>query len=191
VAAVFERPSSGMARNIEIKARIPSVAALLPRVAGLATEGPARILQNDTFFVCPHGRLKLRIFELDRGTDPVHGELIFYRRADAAGPKESSYLRTAISDPRALRETLSLAYGELGRVAKRRTLFLIGRTRVHLDEVDELGDFLELEVVLQPHESSDAGVREARSIMTSLGIEPAQLIERAYLDLLRARRGPG
>jgi predicted adenylyl cyclase CyaB len=69
-------------------------------------------------------------------------------------------------------------------VRKQRTLFLIGRTRLHLDQVEELGDFLELEVPLANGEPAEAGVREAEQIMQELGVAPAQLIESAYIDLL-------
>ena len=72
-----------MARNIEIKAHIPSVAALLERAAALADQGPTEIRQDDTFFECRSGRLKLRTFANGEG------ELIFYRRTDEHGPKES------------------------------------------------------------------------------------------------------
>jgi len=167
-----------MARNIEIKARIESVEALEPIAATLATEGPIGIAQDDTFFRCPGGRLKLRVFF------PTECELIFYRRADQLGPKESFYIRSPTSSPETLREALSLAYGQVGRVVKRRTLYLVGRTRVHLDRVEGLGDFLELEVVLEEGEPSEIGVREARALMSQLGIEPSALIETAYVDLL-------
>jgi len=166
-----------MARNIEIKARIESVALLTPKVAELASEGPIEIAQDDTFFCCESGRLKLRDF-LDGS-----GELIFYRRANQAGPKESFYLRSSTSTPEVLRESLSLAYGQAGRVVKHRTLFLVGRTRVHLDRVEGLGHFLELEVVLGENEPSEAGVREAHGLMSRLGIEPQQLVEGAYVEL--------
>ena len=79
---------------------------------------------------------------------------------------------------------MSLAYGKVGRVVKRRTLYLVGRTRVHLDRVERLGQFLELEVVLEENEPSEVGIREAHSLMAQLGIEPSQLIEAAYVDLL-------
>ena len=170
-----------MPRNIEIKARIGSVASLLPRVAAIATEGPTEILQDDTFFPCAAGRLKLRAFP------DGSGELIFYRRPDALGPKESFYVRSSTSDPNSLRETLSLAYGVSGRVLKQRTLFMVGRTRVHLDRVHGLGDFLELEVVLHDDEPPDAGLREALELMARLGIGSDQLVEGAYVDLLDAR----
>ena len=169
-----------MARNIEVKARIASVEALAPKAAALATEGPRQIAQDDTFFRCDTGRLKLRAFSDD------DGELIFYRRADAAGPKESFYLRSPTSAPHVLRESLGLAYGQTGRVRKQRTLFLAGRTRIHLDRVEGLGDFLELEVVLAEGEPADAGVREAQALMRALGVEPSQLVEGAYVDLLAA-----
>jgi predicted adenylyl cyclase CyaB len=79
---------------------------------------------------------------------------------------------------------LALAYGAVGRLRKHRTLFLVGRTRVHLDQVEGLGEFLELEVVLRDGESADAGVREAQRLMEMLAVDPSQLIECAYIDLL-------
>src|SRR5690348_11477556 len=136
-----------MPRNIEIKARIESVEATAPRAAAMADAGPTEIVQDDTFFACPNGRLKLRTYS------PVAGELIFYRRDDAAGPKESFYLLSSTADPAGLRELLSAAYGTIGRVQKHRTLYLVGRTRVHLDRVEGLGHFLELEVVLRENEA--------------------------------------
>lgn len=171
-----------MARNIEIKARIASIEAVASKAAAVATEGPIEILQDDTFFRCANGRLKLRAFSA------ASGELIFYRRPDQQGPKESFYLRSPTTEPDRLRESLALAYGQAGRVRKHRTLFLAGRTRIHLDRVEGLGDFLELEVVLGKDEASEVGVREAHEWMAALGVEPSQLIEGAYVDLL-ARGG--
>jgi len=174
-----------MPRNIEIKARIENVALLTPRIAALATEGPLEIAQDDTFFQCGNGRLKLRAFSTDAG------ELIFYRRANQAGPKESFFIRSPTSSPESLRESLSLAYGQIGRIRKYRTLFQVGRTRVHLDRVEGLGHFLELEVVLVDDELPEQGIREAGDLMDKLGIQPEQLIEGAYLDLMLAGMEPG
>ncbi|MEY8875402.1 MAG: class IV adenylate cyclase [Leptothrix sp. (in: b-proteobacteria)] len=167
-----------MARNIEIKARVDDLAALAIRTAAIATEGPIQIDQDDTFFACEVGRLKLRALA------PDHGELIFYRRANEHGPKESFYVRTATADPSGLCDCLSLAHGVSGRVIKRRTLYLIGRTRVHLDCIEGLGDFMELEVVLDGTESTEAGTQEARALMAQLGIDADQLVDTAYVDLL-------
>jgi predicted adenylyl cyclase CyaB len=170
--------SESSARNVEIKARVGDLAGLATRVAAIADQGPTEILQDDTFFRCDAGRLKLRAFS--NGT----GELIFYRRANQPGPKESCYIRSPTSEPDKLRESLALAYGAVGRVRKHRTLFLVGRTRVHLDRVEGLGEFLELEVVLGESERADAGAREAQRLMKMLAVDPSQLIEYAYIDLL-------
>ncbi|MGE6263355.1 class IV adenylate cyclase [Aeromonas media] len=171
-----------MPRDIEIKARIERIDLLHPRATAIADCGPVEIAQDDTFFRCDAGRLKLRTLS------PCSGELIFYRRADRQGPKESVYHLTPTSEPDRLRETLSLACGQIGRVRKMRTLFLVGRTRIHLDRVEGLGHFLELEVVLEEGEPLEAGMREAHDIMARLGVEPSQLIEGAYLDLLLRQR---
>jgi predicted adenylyl cyclase CyaB len=170
-----------MPRNIEIKARIDNLPAVTARAAALATEGPIEIKQDDTFFHCKKGRLKLRAFS---GTS---GELIFYQRADAQGPKESFYMISPTSEVDSLREVLTLAYGQSGRVRKRRILFLAGRTRIHLDDVESLGQFLELEVVLAAGEPIEAGVLEAKVIMQQLDIAEHHLLEGAYVDLLAAK----
>ncbi|EIM1709476.1 class IV adenylate cyclase [Aeromonas dhakensis] len=167
-----------MPRNIEIKAKIESIELLLPKALAIADQGPIEIEQDDTFFRCDAGRLKLRTLS------PSAGELIFYRRADQQGPKESFYQLTPTHEPDRLRETLSLAWGQIGRVQKKRTLLLVGRTRIHLDRVQGLGHFLELEVVLEEDEPLEAGMQEANDIMALLGVEPSRLIEGAYLDLL-------
>ena len=167
-----------MPRNVEVKARIESVNALKPAAERIADDGPVEIAQDDTFFQCRSGRLKLRTISSDSG------ELIYYRRADQLGPKESFYLRSQTSTPAILRESLSLAYGEAGRVRKLRTLFIVGRTRIHLDVVETLGHFLELEVVLGADESIEEGIADANRVMELLGVQRSQLIEGAYVDLL-------
>ena len=170
-----------MARNIETKAKIKNIAGLTAKVVELADKGPLEIYQDDTFFACPNGRLKLRTFSAKEA------ELIFYRRPDQTGPKESVYSIAPVAAPDKIREVLSQAYGQTGRVIKHRTLFLIGRTRVHMDQVEGLGDFLELEVVLAENESTESGVAVANELLHKLGIPAENLIEGAYVDLLKQR----
>jgi predicted adenylyl cyclase CyaB len=170
-----------MARNIEIKTRIKDIEKLAAKVAAIADKGPFELLQDDTFFTCPNGRLKLRTFSA------TEAELIFYRRPDQTGPKESVYSIAPVTAPDKIREVLSQAYGQTGRVIKHRTLFLIGRTRVHLDRVEGLGNFLELEVVLSEKEASEDGAAVADELLFKLGIQPENLIEGAYVDLLKQR----
>lgn len=167
-----------MPRNIEIKAVVPSVEALIPQVAAIADGGPVELIQDDTFFACETGRLKLRMLSTGEG------ELIFYRRADRRGPKESFYLHSPVSEPEVMRDLLAMSYGQAGRVQKHRLLFFAGRTRIHLDKVSGLGHFLELEVILEEHETPGTGVEEAHEFLKRLGIDMSQLIEGAYVDLL-------
>jgi predicted adenylyl cyclase CyaB len=167
-----------MPRNIEIKARISSVEALLPKVRLVAERGPWEIRQDDRYFACTGGRLKLRV------DAEGAGELIYYRRSDQLSPRQSFYLRSAIPDPDTLRELLAAAFGEVGRIEKQRTLFLRGRTRIHLDKVTGLGHFLELEVVLAEHEPLAQATTEANELLKQLGLDPSQLIAGSYLDLL-------
>ena len=167
-----------MARNVEIKARVDDLDAIARKAATFCTEGPIEIVQDDTFFALAPGRLKLRTFS------PERGELIYYQRADARDPKESFYVRSPTSAPDSLREVLTLAYGASGRVRKHRTLYLAGRSRIHLDRVEGLGDFVEIEVVLGDGDDVDGGVREARDLMARLGIDDSRLVAGAYVDLL-------
>ena len=167
-----------MPQNIEIKARISDLAALEAKVRRFATAGPTDLTQDDTFFTCPQGRLKLR------EVSPDAGELIFYTRPNTAGPKTSDYWITPTSTPAPLREVLERSLGVIGRIRKRRRLYFAGHTRIHLDQVEALGSFLELEVVLQPGQTEAAGHAIARGLIDKLAVTPSQLIETAYLDLL-------
>ena len=166
-----------MARNIEIKARIASVEAVLARATSIADGAPVVIDQDDTFFAVPHGRLKLRRFA------DGSAELIQYHRDDHADAKASDYVRVPVADADALAAALTRACGARGRVRKRRLLLMAGQTRIHLDRVDGLGDFLELEVVLRDGQSDADGTAIAERLMTALAIAPEDRLAGAYLDL--------
>ena len=173
-----------MARNIEIKAVCQDRAALQSRIETLAGTPTAELQQDDSFFVCASGRLKLRDF------GNGHGELIAYERPDTPEPSLSSYTRSVTDDPAGLRATLTRALGCWVRVIKTRTLYMAGRTRIHLDRVDGLGDFVELEVVLDAQEEPVDGRREAERLMAQLGIEARDLCVNAYADMLRPAQTP-
>ncbi len=167
-----------MARNIEIKARIARVDDLLPRARSLA-DGPEQLIeQDDSFFAVAQGRLKLRRFA------DGSAELIHYHRPDTVDAKASDYVRVAVPDPDALALALTRANGLLGRVRKQRWLLLAGQTRIHLDRVQGLGDFIELEVVLRDGQSDAEGVAIAKALMAALGLADAPRLAGAYLDLL-------
>jgi predicted adenylyl cyclase CyaB len=174
-----------MARNVEIKARVSEEQLeYIERSASARAAGPVEVLeQSDTFYTVPSGRLKLRRFA------DGSAELIAYDRGDQSGPKLSSYVRHACADPDTLHEALARSVGVRARVDKTRRLLLVDQTRVHLDRVEGLGAFIELEVVLRDEQTVEEGERIARELMAAFEIPGEALVEPAYVDLLEASRG--
>lgn len=173
-----------MPTNIEVKARVDDFPALRARAALLTDTPVEAIPQLDTFFRTKKGRLKLR--ELG----PNLSQLVYYERRDQAGPKRSDYRIVEIQDSGGLKAALTLALGLRGIVKKVRYLYLIGQTRVHLDDVEGLGHFVELEVVLRPGQADQQGLAVAEDLMSKLGIHSADLLEGAYMDLLENDERP-
>jgi predicted adenylyl cyclase CyaB len=164
--------------NIEIKARVHDFLALQQKAERLS-DAPCQVIpQEDTFFNCPHGRIKLR--ELS----PDHGQLVYYLREDTNGPKHSDYKIFETDSPSSLKLILTQAYGVRGVVSKVRYLYMVGQTRIHLDDVLGLGKFMELEVVLHPDQTDDQGQAIAQDLMQKLGIQEGDLIGGAYMDLM-------
>ena len=170
-----------MPSNIEIKAYARNFDESCRRAEALSDTPVKVISQEDTFFNTPQGRLKLRTLS------PNSGQLIYYTRPDQEGPKRSDYHISPTSDPENLKRVLELAYGIRGIVKKIRYLYLIGQTRVHLDNVENLGHFMELEVVMGEGQSDAEGQAIAEGLMASLGVERGDLLEGAYMDLLESR----
>ena len=167
-----------MPSNIEIKARARNFDEIRARAEKLSDAPVQMITQEDTFFNVDKGRLKLRILA------PDQSQLIYYNRPDQEGPKRSDYHITRSSDPENLKRVLELAYGIRGIVRKTRYLYLAGQTRIHLDDVEGLGQFMELEVVLQEGQNDAEGQKIAEELMSALGVETGDLIDGAYMDLL-------
>ena len=167
-----------MAANIEIKARLRD----WDQAQGIAeslSDRPCQVIpQRDVFFDVPKGRLKLRVLAPDRG------QLVYYEREDAAGPRRSNYAVSPIADPASMEALLTASLGARGVVSKTRYLYIVGHTRVHLDQVEGLGRFLELESVLGPGHDEKDGQRAVSELMGRLGIAEDDVIDVAYIDLL-------
>jgi predicted adenylyl cyclase CyaB len=170
-----------MPSNIEIKAILKDRAAAERIASRLSDAAPETIHQEDFFFGSERARLKLRILAADRG------ELIRYERTNAADARRSDYLIARTTDPQALLDILTATLCRTGVVKKIRTLYIVGQTRIHLDQVEGLGDFLELEVVLQSGQSDADGKRIAAALLSEFGIEQPQMLAEAYVDLLARR----
>lgn len=167
-----------MARNIEIKARANDFISQVNFGAQISDQQLVTLVQQDTFFNVPEGRLKLREFA------DAKAVLIFYHRINTQGPKLSDYHITEIGDAAGLKSVLEKAYGVRFIVKKVRSLYMLGRTRLHFDAVEGLGDFIELEVVLDDGDSVENGIAEAESLMRQLNIQADDLVDVAYVDLL-------
>lgn len=166
-----------MPSNIEIKARAADWDKQFAAARALADK-IEELIQEDVFFDCPEGRLKLRIM------GPGESYLIFYRRSDQKGPKSSVYYPSPVKDPESMKALLGAALGFGKTVKKKRTLFLSGRTRVHFDEVEGLGRFIELEVCMKEGQAPSEGEAVAKTLMKRLAITEKDLLEGAYADML-------
>ncbi len=97
-----------MARNIEIKASLNNINSCINTAKALSGSDPEVIIQEDYFFNCENGRLKLRIFSSDTG------ELIFYNRKNNSGPKISEYFISKTIEPNTLLHVMEKSYGIRG-----------------------------------------------------------------------------
>lgn len=170
-----------MAKNLEIKARVPTLEKPRQIARRLATSYEGKFHQRDTYFNCPTGRLKMR--EMDDGAV----QLIAYRRADAREPTTSEYQICLLPSAEPCKAALSLTLGVISVVSKHREIFLVDTVRVHLDEVEQLGTFVEFEDVLDedvlPEGVSGDGVKLSK-LIKEFKLQESQFIEVSYADLL-------
>ena len=184
-----------MPQNVELKARLESLTKAERVAREIATERLGTEWQVDTYFVVPHGRLKLREIRRqphssDRGRTPAiesQATLIGYVRSDTVAAKLSDYRLIDVPDPVALKETLSAALGVRCVVSKRREIFLHGQVRIHLDAVERLGAFIEFEAVLAPGYDDAAGHAQVSELSRRFEIDGTQRIDVSYVDLLTAK----
>lgn len=178
-----------MARvNVELKARDPDPEATASRCLALGAADRGLLHQRDTYFVARRGRLKLREEASDgRASDgqaSQGAELIGYRRPDAAEPTESTFVIAQVAAAAELIEALDATLGTVLVVAKRRRLLLWEGVRIHLDDVDGLGTFIEFEAVVP--DAGDLATAHAKlaRLRAELGIDDDALVEGGYADLL-------
>lgn len=215
--------NENIVRHVEIKAYVDNYQSLSARISQIASQQwhagtshntPIDRVQDDTFFHCRSGRLKLR------SSGQFH-DLIYYRRENDYGPSESFYQSARTKNPAALRTSLTSAFGEAGRVKKFRRTFSIGGSIIHLDRVGGLGDFIEIKVELDssdaayaaesrslssksyssesisfkslspaftPSDTVERGTQRVEKLMRMLDVDLFQLVDGAYVDLINERR---
>lgn len=165
-----------MRRNVELKATDPDPSRSLAMCLELGAEDHGLLVQRDTYFRVPAGRLKLR------EETPGGAQLIQYDRPDAAAARESRYRIAPVDDCEALRAALDAALGTRVVVVKERRLLLWQGVRIHLDRVDGLGTFVELEGVAEDGSDLAAEGERVERLRAALGLE--RLVPESYADLL-------
>jgi predicted adenylyl cyclase CyaB len=168
-------------RNLEVKA-VGSLRAVRSRLRALKGAAPhARLRQTDWYFCVPTGRLKLRVVGGRRD-----GELIAYVRPDRAAARTSEFQRMPTPDAAGTRRLLDRMFGLRACVRKQREVWLYRNARIHLDKVEGLGCFVEIEVVVTD------GMKQARALMkeltAALGIGRDDLLARSYGELIVRRQ---
>ena len=164
-------------KNLEIKCRMNTFTLVRRALKALGAVRQVPVLkQVDWYFPVPRGRFKLR--QVRGGA----GELIFYIRPTTRAARVSDFSRLPVPDVPATRRLLADALGEAACVSKRRELWLLENARIHLDQVDRLGRFLEVEVIVTQ------GIGQAKTLMrtllTGLAIEPDTLVAQSYAELV-------
>lgn len=171
-------------RNLELKARDRDPARSLSVCEELGAEDRGTLSQTDTYFEVPRGRLKLR-------EEPgASAHLIAYERPNSAAHKESRYRIIPVVDPTELKEAFSSLLGLKATVRKHRRLFLLENVRIHLDQVESLGNFIELEAVTESEAEPNDFDPLLIDLRHSFQIADADLVRGSYCDLLQSQNEP-
>lgn len=164
--------------NIEIKARCSNAEKVRKYLLNNKADFKGTDQQTDTYFNVRNGRLKLR-------EGNIENNLIYYERNNQAGPKSSNFILTKIPDAGQLKESLSKANGIKTVVKKKREIYYIDNVKFHIDEVDGLGSFVEIEAgnILVDLEKEQLQ-QQCEFYMQQFDIEEKDLIEISYSDML-------
>ena len=164
--------------NIEIKAKTTRSAEIRNYLLQHGAEFRGTDHQTDTYFNTSHGRLKLR-------EGNIENSLIFYRRAETSGTKQSDVDMMDAHDPAALKGILAKAMGVLAVVSKRREIYFIGNVKFHLDILDGLGEFVEIEAA---NRFEDIPVEKLKAqcehYMRAFGVPEEDLVRKSYSDMV-------
>ncbi len=166
--------------NVEIKARISDFGEIGNIASEIAGGAPEVLNQVDTYFNVSRGRLKLRQYE---GVC----ELIYYERPDTRSPKHSAYERFPVESAEQLKRILNSAIGIRAVVCKQRFVYIYNDVRIHLDTVEGLGQFLELEAVSREGISMSECRSRVEDLLGKFKVKESDLVEVSYCDLLEQR----
>ena len=163
--------------NVEIKARCNDPEAVRGALRNRSARFAGVDHQVDTYFNVRRGRLKLR-------QGDIENSLIAYRRPDQAGPKTSEVALAQVANGDELRAVLERSLGVLVAVDKQREIYYVDNVKFHIDQVQGLGSFVEIEACGEQDAEREALLSQCREYMKLLGIREEDLVERSYSDLL-------
>lgn len=167
-----------MSENIEFKAKVTDYDEMKSAMQSITQSEPVILEQTDVYYNVKKGRAKLRTI------CNIRHELIIYRRKDLAGPKSSKYTRIKVKHYKLVNKIMSSLFGVRGVVKKYRTLFLKDNIRFHLDRVDSLGSFMEIEYIVSPMQDKEDIKSQVDGLLQALNIQKEMLVNCSYIDLL-------
>lgn len=164
--------------NIEIKARTTHSAEIRQWLLDNGAECKGTDHQTDTYFQSRQGRLKLR-------EGNIENNLIYYERMNQSGPKQSDFQLMKVTEPESLKAILSTSVGIKIVVRKKREIYFIGNVKFHIDELSDLGHFVEIEASNKTHDIPvDELTAQCNYYMKEFNIRHEDLIDRSYSDML-------
>lgn len=164
---------------IEIKAKCGHPEKIRKTLKQLGADFKGTDEQTDTYFNCPDGRLKLR-----QGL--IENNLIFYKRANQSGPKQSEVQLFPVKEQSdALKKILIETLGIFKTVSKKREIYFIDNVKFHIDTVKTLGSFMEIEAIGTAGETSVEALRtQCQHYLDLFDIREEDLLTHSYSDML-------
>lgn len=165
--------------NIEIKARCADASFIRNYLQQHNADFKGADFQTDTYFNVNNGRLKLR-----QGN--IENSLIFYNRENKAGPKLSEVtLYPVPANSELLKKALIQANGIKVEVKKQREIYFIENVKFHIDEVERLGSFVEIEAIdVDGSKGIDFIKQQCDFYVGELQIKEEDLLTMSYSDML-------
>jgi predicted adenylyl cyclase CyaB len=165
--------------NIEIKARVADLNRIRKQVLKIPHQYVGLDHQIDTYFITQTGRMKLRESKLSGAY------MVLYLRDDIQGPKTSTYQMIPVKDPDSVKTLLTQMLGLQIVVEKERDIFLYKNVRIHLDRVRDLGEFMELEAVMdETYNDKKEETEKINNLLELLNITEEKLLSRSYRELV-------
>lgn len=165
---------------LELKAKLENPSAARSKLLQMGAKYVGRFHQTDTYINVPKGRLKLREVK-----DKTEAELIYYEREDIATPKRSSVSIVPIPQPEVFKKILFQMVEVRNTVRKVREIFMYEGVQIHLDDVSELGYYVEFEQATSKDEDQQKkDILKLERIKELLSIDPRNLEELSYSDLI-------